>query len=294
MSLHLLIIIPSRRKDKTMVHILQTLQRLENKFDNLQITKPSTPAASSDWGMIHSASRQPGSSTTPHGSHVSSDGEVQLRDRLASQTWAPLDTQRTYQHLTAAHKVLLWPSIYIHVLNSGIAMASDLQYVLQEGTPWLCHLELRKHPHSLPWDTNMRAFPKPTIQGEIRAGFIDLTTENVTRLSHAYFSTFNIVLPILDKQMFLDDILEPTMKRGFADCDPQGCLVLLVLALGEVAIDGVYGSPISINDGIPSGIRGGTAESPPGLHLFNEARRRMGFIMHQCTLENVQIHLLEA
>ncbi|KAI5198715.1 hypothetical protein E4T38_07355 [Aureobasidium subglaciale] len=134
----------------------------------------------------------------------------------------------------------------------------------------------------------------PSSTGEMRAGFIGLTPENVRRMSDAYFSTFNILFPILDRQIFLEDILEPVLRNGFADCDPQGCLVLLVLALGQTAIDGVYGSPISIIEGNPSGLRGGTAERPPGLNLFNEARRRMGFIMHQCTLENVQIHLLES
>ncbi|KAI4840275.1 hypothetical protein E4T44_07956 [Aureobasidium sp. EXF-8845] len=140
----------------------------------------------------------------------------------------------------------------------------------------------------------MRTYPMPSSTGEMRAGFIGLTPENMRRMCDAYFSTFNILFPILDRQMFLEDILEPVLRNGFAGCDPQSCLVLLVLALGQVAIDGVYGSPISIVEGNPSGLRGGTAERPPGLNLFNEARRCMGFIMHQCTLENVQIHLLES
>ena len=227
-------------------------------------------------------------------SHNSSESEVRSGPRIGSQTSFPPDVLRSYQHLTVAHKVLLWPSIYLHILNSGIAMAADLQYVLQEGTPWFIHLELQKHPETLPWDTDMRTFPMPSSTGEMRAGFIGLTPENVRRMSDAYFGTFNILFPILDRQIFVDSVLGPVLRNGFADCDPQGCLVLLVLALGQVAIDGVYGSPISVVEGTPSGLRGGTAQRPPGLSLFNEARRRMGFIMHQCTLENVQIHLLES
>ncbi|THW79380.1 hypothetical protein D6D19_01255 [Aureobasidium pullulans] len=285
------------RKDKTMVYILQTLQRLENKFDTLYVSKPSTPGSNVDWGAVQSGTRPPGVNGTlgaSNESHVSSDSEVRPGARIGSQSSFPPDVLRTYQHLTVAHKVLLWPSIYLHILNSGIAVASDLQYVLQEGTPWFIHLELHKHPKTLPWDTDMRTYPMPSSTGEMRAGFVGLTPENVRRMSDAYFSTFNILFPILDRQMFLEDILEPVLRNGFADCDPQGCLVLLVLALGQTAIDGVYGSPISITEGNPSGLRGGTAERPPGLNLFNEARRRMGFIMHQCTLENVQIHLLES
>ncbi|KAH0274793.1 hypothetical protein KCU91_g5014, partial [Aureobasidium melanogenum] len=288
------------KKDKTMIYILQTLQRLENKFDTLYVSKPSTPASNTDWTTPQTGSRPPGVNGTmaasgSNESHVSSDSsEIRPGRRMGSQSSFPPDMLRTYQHLTVAHKVLLWPSIYLHILNSGIAVASDLQYVLQEGTPWFIHLELHKHPKTLPWDTDMRTYPMPSSTGEMRAGFIGLTPENVRRMSDAYFSTFNILFPILDRQMFLEDILEPVLRNGFADCDPQGCLVLLVLALGQTAIDGVYGSPISIIEGNPSGLRGGTSERPPGLNLFNEARRRMGFIMHQCTLENVQIHLLES
>jgi hypothetical protein len=287
------------RKDKTMIYILQTLQRLENKFDTLYVSKPSTPASNTDWTIPQPGPRPPGVNGNMIGagsteSHISSDSEVRPGARVGSQATSPPDMLRTYQHLTVAYKVLLWPSIYLHILNSGIAVASDLQYVLQEGTPWFIHLELQKHPKPLPWDTDMRTYPMPSSTGEMRAGFIGLTPENMRRMCDAYFSTFNILFPILDRQMFLEDILEPVLRNGFAGCDPQSCLVLLVLALGQVAIDGVYGSPISIVEGNPSGLRGGTAERPPGLNLFNEARRCMGFIMHQCTLENVQIHLLES
>ncbi|KAG9623266.1 hypothetical protein KCU64_g20389, partial [Aureobasidium melanogenum] len=257
------------KKDKTMVYILQTLQRLENKFDTLYVSKPSTPASNTDWTTPQTGSRPPGVNGTmgasgSNESYVSSDSsEIRPGRRMGSQSSFPPDMLRTYQHLTVAHKVLLWPSIYLHILNSGIAVASDLQYVLQEGTPWFIHLELHKHPKTLPWDTDMRTYPMPSSTGEIRAGFIGLTPENVRRMSDAYFSTFNILFPILDRQMFLEDILEPVLRNGFADCDPQGCLVLLVLALGQTAIDGVYGSPISIIEGNPSGLRGGTSERPP-------------------------------
>ncbi|KAI4796215.1 hypothetical protein E4T44_12109 [Aureobasidium sp. EXF-8845] len=281
-----------------MTYILQTLQRLENKFDTSYVSKPLIPASNSDWNAPHSRSRQPGVTGTPgasnsNESHISSDSEVRPGARIGSQSSSP-DMLRIDQYLTVASKVLLWPSIYLHILGSGIAVASDLQYVLQEGTPWFVHLELRKHPKPLPWDTDMQTYPMPSSTAEVRAGFIGLTPDNMRRMSDAYFSTFNILFPILDRRMFLEDMLEPVSRNGFANHDSQSCLVLLVLALGQTAIDGIHGSPISIVEGNPSGLRGGTSERPPGLDLFNEARRCMGFIMHQCTLENVQIHLLES
>lgn len=268
------------RKDKTMVHILEALQRLESKFDNLAISSTSTPSSNQEWNPQSNESRS-----------ISTRSE----SRAGPHQPFPKELQRSYQHLTVAHKVLLWPSIYLHILNSGIAAGNDLQYILQDGTPWFVHLELAKHPRPLPWDTEMTTYPIPQSRtGEIGTGFASLTPDNVQRMTDAYFSTFNLLFPILDRDSFTNDIVAPVMRNGYSNGDPNACLALLVFALGQVAIDGVYGSPINSFNGSPSGLRGGTAERPPGLDLFNEARRRVGFIMHQCTLENVQILLLEA
>lgn len=70
--------------------------------------------------------------------------------------------------------------------------------------------------------------------------------------------------------------------------------MLLVFALGQVAIEGTYSQPISTRYGKPSGLRGGTLTEPPGIRMFNEARRRLGLVLDAGTLENVQILLLQA
>lgn len=82
--------------------------------------------------------------------------------------------------------------------------------------------------------------------------------------------------------------------EGYADDDPQSVVALLVYTLGQLAIEGVFGNAISSHNGVPSGFRGGTAEKPPGLEIFNEVRRRLGFVMNTCTIEYVQIMLLQA
>lgn len=278
------------RKDKTMVHILEALQRLENKFDNLQVSNTSTPASSREW-PTQNESRALSIGDSNHGTpHVTLEPE----NRIAAQSF-PTELQRSYQHLTVAHKILLWPSVYLHILNSGIAAASDLQHVLQDGTPWFIHLELAKHSKTLPCDTEMRTYAMFSAgSADTRVGFTFLTLETVQRLTDAYFNTFNILFPILDRESFMSDIVGPLTRNGYADGDPDACLALTVFALGQVAIEGVYGSPISSFNGSPSGIRGGTAETPPGLDLFNEARRRIGFSVHACTLVNVQTLLLQA
>lgn len=276
-----------------MVHILETLQRLESKFDNLQVSNSSTPVSNREWPAQNN-SRAMSVGDSMGGSVIESNVSRESEGHGEAQTY-PLELQRSYKHLTVAHKVLLWPAVYLHILNSGVAAASDLQYVLQDGTPWFINLELTKHPETLPWDTVMETYPIPQSQPQaIRVGFPQLTVDNVQRMTEAYFNTFNTISPILDRDSFMADVVGSVMRNGYADGDPSACLALMVFALGQVAIDGVYGSPISNFNGSPSGLRGGTAERPPGLDLFNEARRRIGFNVHACTLENVQIHLLQA
>lgn len=97
----------------------------------------------------------------------------------------------------------------------------------------------------------------------------------------------------MDRQNFISDTLTRVKAEGF-DGDTDSVIALLVFALGELAIEGSTGSPIEFHDGRPSGIRGGTASRPPGLALFNEARKRLGFVFTQCNLENVQILSLAA
>ncbi|GAB7356885.1 hypothetical protein MBLNU459_g7748t1 [Dothideomycetes sp. NU459] len=282
-----------------MVHILEALQRLESKFDNLAISSISPPGSNREWNPPGNESRSLSAGvsldTSLAGGSGSSDTEARAEARIGAQQSFPRELQRSYQHLTVAHKVLLWPSIYLHILNSGVAAGADLQYILQDGTPWFIHLELAKHPETLPWNTEMTTYPIPQARtGEIRTGFASLTPDNIQRMTDAYFGSFNLLFPILDRDSFMSDVVAPVMRNGYSDGDPAACLALLVFALGQVAIDGVYGAPINNANGGPSGLRGGTAERPPGLDLFNEARRRLGFMMHQCTLENVQILLLEA
>ncbi|KAL1904901.1 hypothetical protein Sste5344_009428, partial [Sporothrix stenoceras] len=128
-----------------------------------------------------------------------------------------------------------------------------------------------------------------------------LSWDTLYRLSTAYFDSFNYIAPIVDRQSFLGvtlpaalevgaDTTNPTDKSSAGnDTNPNTTLVLLVAALGDVAIAGVQGAPVL---GATGGVKGGTVRHPPGLALFNEARRRMGFVLGDCSLESMQIHAL--
>lgn len=116
--------------------------------------------------------------------------------------------------------------------------------------------------------------------------------ETIQRLSKAYFDTFNLLYPILDRHNFNSSVANVVVKHGLPK-STGSTILLLVLALGDVAV-AASGVPVSVRDGRPSGIKGGTADRPPGLVFFNEARKRMGFVLTEVTLENVQMFALAA
>ncbi|KAK5162475.1 hypothetical protein LTR04_003649 [Oleoguttula sp. CCFEE 6159] len=277
------------KKDKTMVHILETLQRLENKFDRMSANTSSQ--SGQDLSSAISPSSQQSSLST------SLEREQRRGINRGGDETLPSEMQKSYQHLTAAHKILLWPYIYIHLLNSGIKAADDLQFVLQDGTPWFIQQELSKHPNVLPYDIKIPSFSLPgpcdsTVSPRI--SFPSLSYEHMHRYTNHYFNAFNVLYPILDREQFLSETLPIVIKTGFGDGDYPSVIALLVFALGKAAELGTYGEPISVENGIASGIRGGSLDNPPGIEIFNEVRRRIGFVMSQCNLENVQINLLQA
>lgn len=261
-----------------MVHILDTLNRLETKFDNFALSPRDSPD-----NRNKSISRS--SSNTKS---TSQDLEADF----------PTELQKTYQHLTAAHKIVLWPSIYIHLINSGIKAASDLQHVVQDGTPWFLRLEMTKHPQPLPGEPRLPYFAMNARSHEqgfsSDVHFPSLTIQHIQERCEAYFNTFNVLLPLLNRDAFMNDVVAPLLREGYRDGDSRAVIALLVFALGEVAIDGVFQRPIATNNGQQSGFRGGSVEAPPGLATFNEARRRSGFVSTMTSLENIQMLLLEA
>ena len=269
-----------------MLHILDALTRIENKFDTLAVGTPSSASPDPNTSrLIKSLSQY-----SPAQGSGSTDNERPVE--------FPRELRKSYQHLTVPHKVILWPSIYIHLINSGIQASNDLQYVLQEGTPWFIRLEMAKHREPLPYDVSLSYYAMNSSLREqgisSNVAFPALTIEKIREQCDAYFNTFNVLFPLLNRDGFMNDVLPPLLRDGYADGDANAVLALLVFALGQVAIEGVFGRPISTVEGQPSGFRGGTIDRPPGLAIFNEARRRLGFVENQNSLEGVQMLLLQA
>lgn len=138
---------------------------------------------------------------------------------------------KAYQHLTAPHKLLLWPTIHVTLLNSGIRSALDLQDVAHDGTPWFIQQELAKHAKPLPYDVGLPAYPVVGVRsydGQPRVAYSTLTYEMMQQYASQYFNTYNVLYPLLDREDFINRVLPMVLREGFGDGDVTSIIALLV------------------------------------------------------------------
>lgn len=257
------------RKDKTLVHIMDSMVRLENKVDHL-ISNRQAQAPSGFVGD-DSLGRSPEVPT------VQASG-LRLQDIDIEHGFFP-NLYQTRWRLTVPHRVILWPSVHTLMSESSAQTASDLRSIASKGTSWLLKQEIHKYSEPLPQDAAAAAPP--------------LNLWQIQELSDVYFNSYNKFCPILDRATFVDNVVAVAWQNYMQATDSATILTLLVCALGQVGLEGVVGEPIAVSNGVASGFRGGTVTMPPGLDMFNEARRRIAFAPTH-TLERVQILLLQA
>lgn len=182
------------------------------------------------------------------------------------------------------HGVILWPGARA-ILPESILEARE-----QLGKNYVVDLETKRPP--LP----MYICPFPMHAGE---GWLEaLPLAVIKGLSDAFFTTFNPFTPIMDKNFFFAFTLGAAIESGFG-YTMESCLVLNVMALGCLAVhahqEGNYplpGSP-SHRFELPEWM-GVIQEEPPGLRFFNEARRRIGFLMCGNDIQSCQFYLLSS
>lgn len=127
---------------------------------------------------------------------------------------------------------------------------------------------------------------------EVEYGTASVNWDSIQRLSKAFFDTYNFMHPLLDREAF-NSTIHNVIGCGFGD-DTRSILAFLVLALGEVALAISSGFSVLVDKNHSSNLEGFTSGRPPGLAYFNEARKRMGFVMAEVSLENVQMFSLAA
>ncbi|KAE9964448.1 hypothetical protein BLS_008297 [Venturia inaequalis] len=274
------------KKDKSIQQMIDQLSRIENKINVIgQTVNPTSTAF--DPADTHGS---PGSGISPQSQDSPRLSRPETFSSFQHGQGLPSEISSSYLHLTAPHKVLLWPKIYEFLRKSGADDQEMLKVLDKEGTPWLLHLELEKHKEILPCDTYLSSILTSGMTvPPLRVKYDALDEGLMLRCTDAYFNTYNVLYPLLVREDFVNRIYPDVLTNGFGYGDFNSVIALLVFSLGKMAYDGVWADAIDESNGKFSGIRGGSATRPPGLDMFNEARKRSGFLATQTTLENIQI-----
>ncbi|KAI6252929.1 hypothetical protein MCOR19_010482 [Pyricularia oryzae] len=234
--------------------------------------------------VITQVTMPPGSLSpmTGTGAHASEDGSIVA------------GVNPPHAYATSVHQLLTWPIIQ-QLLNSVSARMPEINVanIEQEGVNIILGINKSDHLPAEPAGPvttidSTTSMPNPNIS---EFGGIPLTSASMQLLSNAYFDTFNHCHPLLEPDTFASEILGPLCNDGLDDT-VKSTLALVVFALGELAIAGDHGAPVSVYNTRPGGVKGGTLRNPPGLALYNEARRRMGFTMADSSLESAQAFAL--
>ncbi|KAL2134523.1 hypothetical protein VTI74DRAFT_11567 [Chaetomium olivicolor] len=282
------------KKDKTLVEILDRIKNLEGKIDNLS-QRSSVPPAT----PTYSGHSNPPHSPLPaaHGILGSSVSSTSLHFPETSSVASGSDDH--YQYVSSVHQMLKWPAVQELFASIQPKLPNiDLSSLEREGPASMLALR-RSTTQSLPPDIRSRvgrgsgASIHELVTAQAPVTVADLNWDTMQKLSRAYFDSLNLLCPILNRQSFMSETLPAIFNNGLSH-NTESTIAFLVFALGEVAIAGTEGLPVHVYNGRASGIKGGTRDRPPGLELFNEARRRMGFNLTECSLENVQIFALSS
>lgn len=284
---------PTIRKDKTLVEILDRLKTLEGKIDNLSA---HGSVFTSEQGSVtgNPLVQTPG----PLG-----DGSSGLGASISSAyTSLPLpealhatDESSMYKHSSSVRAMLAWPAVQ-ELLKFVLPMKLEPDEPGVDQNSISILLGLHQSP-ALPRagsvDPSASILEPQTLHNPSGTPRVanNLTWDTIQTLSTAFFETFNLLHPIVDRGNFTTVTLPAVVAAGFDD-SIEATLSHLVFALGEVALLGTQGPPLRFHNSRPSGVRGGTKTQPPGLIFFNEARRRMGYNLTDCSLENVQVYAL--
>jgi hypothetical protein len=221
-----------------MVRVIETLQRLEIKVDNISTVSGSRVMDPSQSSGTLSFKQ------TPRSGSVSE----RFRSEAEPQQGSSHPRQPSYSYLTVPHRIILWPRVYSELINSNPQTFPVLQAMSDGGTPWLIRHDMGQHEQGLPFDVGLPCFPSTASSNQVgytsKVFFPMLTSDRITEYTNSYFGTFNLLYPILDYGLFMTDILAPLLANGFGYGDASSVLALLVFALGELAIDGVSGAAL--------------------------------------------------
>lgn len=276
---------------------MSTLHRLETKLENipssilsdLQSLERQSRPSNERLDGAHSA---PGhlegdrpsaivpASATPGFTPAARDGD----DFDWEQNEAVPDSSGRISISFSQHGVILWPGAR-SILPEKLLSAYELL-----GRNYVIELESTRPP--LP----MFISSFPLHSGERWLELLPLSM--IKGLADAFFAVFNPFTPIMDKAFFFSFTLGAAIESGFG-YTMESCLVLNVLALGCLGVlafqEGNYPLPGTHRHRFePPEWMNVVYEEQPGLRFFNEARRRIGFLMCSNDIQSCQFFLLSS
>ncbi|KAJ9378359.1 transcriptional regulator family: Fungal Specific TF [Paecilomyces variotii] len=281
------------KKDHSLSLIMSTLHRLETKLENI----PSSVYEALQPATAHVLQAVEGlreTSTRPLTSHARTSSIQYTQATTPSVSEPPEFEPREPQDATdsngrvpisfSQHGVVLWPGARTILPERLLAAHERL------GKNYVIDVEMSRPP--LP----MYIDPFPPHAGERWLETIPFAI--IKGLSDAYFATFNPISPIMDKNFFFSFTIGRVMQNGFGHT-METCIVLTVMALGCLAVQayqqGNYPLPGSQGTQFePPEWIGAILEEQPGLRFFNEARRRIGFLMCENDIQSCQFYLLSS
>ncbi|KAL4874760.1 hypothetical protein BJY04DRAFT_203139 [Aspergillus karnatakaensis] len=282
------------KRDHSLTLIMSTLHRLETKLENvpvnvrneiqsLQAQLPRAPDGPVD---VNTPIRTPHaipkhvSLGTPQTLTPSGEPEVFEFDERPNAVTANGLVSISFSQ----HGVILWPGAR-DLLPQRLLDAHE-----KLGKNYVIDTEMNRPP--LP----MYIYPYPPQAGDDWLETLPLAM--IKGLSTAFFATFSPFTPIMDKNFYFAYTLGAAIESGFG-YTMESCLVLNIMALGCLAVlahhEGDYALPGTRGNHFePPDWLAVVQEDPPGLRFFNEARRRMGFLMCDNDIQSCQFYLLSS
>lgn len=271
-----------------MIDILDRLKALEGKIDGLSSQSTvTTPAVRSISG--------PSLVQTPEVMEATGTGTgvhtgISTLPPLGSGTSNLPEDSSPYEYCPSVHEMLAWPAVRELL---GTILPTSLGFTDPTVEPINAPILLRSDQSTALPTTVLSAIPDPPLLNAQLLGSTSviphvgnaLTWDTMQSLSTAFFETFNLLHPIVDRQQFMSSTLPGIMSKGLDD-GIETTLAYLIFALGQVAI-------AETSSSLPANPHRDHSRSsnpyPPGLTFFNEARRRMGFHLATCALSTVQV-----
>ncbi|GMG03178.1 unnamed protein product [Aspergillus oryzae] len=291
-------IVDARQEElKPTLLIMSTLHRMETKLENLPVSicndlqsrqRPiprtvdspsdtSTPGRSSQGINIRT------SVTNPLAQGLTPDA-IEHDDFEFDENQKVTNSNGLVSISFSQHGVILWPGAR-DILPKRLLEAHE-----RLGKNYVIDIEAKRP--QLP----MYICPYPPQAGDDWLEALPLAM--IKGLSDAFFATFNPFTPIMDKNFYFSFTIWAAIESGFG-YTMESCLVLNILALGCHAVqahqEGNYPLPGTRSNRFePPDWMAVIHEEPLGLRFFNEARRRIGFLMCDNDLQSCQFYMLSS